>query len=183
MLTRNKEKLIMPAGIDYGRGQTNIDTTTGIRYGVICQHSVMPEALDDVFTQGDDLSFAAWKKDLTAKIRAAIADAADDCTCRNEDIADEFAGDIADRIVEESDYDSSESIYRYERDGYVIENSPSLMCLMILKSPYKTRAAFCSPCVPGAGDLDSPRDDGAETYCLGADWFEDEKAPYPIETV
>ena len=31
----------MGAGIDYGRGQTNIDHKTGIRYGVISQNEVL----------------------------------------------------------------------------------------------------------------------------------------------
>jgi hypothetical protein len=31
----------MYKGIDYGMGQTNIDTSTGIRYGVISQHEVL----------------------------------------------------------------------------------------------------------------------------------------------
>src|SRR5438876_4739187 len=34
-------------GIDYGRGQSNVDFQTGIRYGVISQHRLDPEALDD----------------------------------------------------------------------------------------------------------------------------------------
>ena len=29
------------AGIDYGHGQTNIDTKTGIRYGVISQMNIL----------------------------------------------------------------------------------------------------------------------------------------------
>ena len=36
------------AGIDYGLGQSNVDKANGIRYGVISQHSVIPEAMDDV---------------------------------------------------------------------------------------------------------------------------------------
>ena len=36
------------AGLDYGLGTSNIDTSNGIRYGVISQHSIMPEALDDM---------------------------------------------------------------------------------------------------------------------------------------
>ena len=36
------------AGIDYGMGRTNIDPETGIRYGVISQHSIMPEAMEDM---------------------------------------------------------------------------------------------------------------------------------------
>jgi len=51
---------------------------------------------------------------------------------------------------------------------------------MILKSPYYTFARYCSPCVPGAGNLDDADPNGVKTYCLGHDWFEDGKAPYPV---
>ena len=54
---------------------------------------------------------------------------------------------------------------------------------MILKSDYYTHAQFCSPCVPGAGNLDSPCDSGEKAYCLGHDWFEDGIAPYPVYRV
>lgn len=33
----------MSIGIDYGLGQSNIDKETGIRFGVISQHSLHPE--------------------------------------------------------------------------------------------------------------------------------------------
>jgi hypothetical protein len=33
---------------------TNFDDKTGIHYGAISYHSVMPEALDDVFNQGEN---------------------------------------------------------------------------------------------------------------------------------
>ena len=52
--------------------------------------------------------------------------------------------------------------------------------LMVILSPYYTRAQFCSPCCPGAGSLDNPMADGIKTYCLGQDWFEDGQAPYPV---
>src|SRR5688572_15841054 len=41
-------------GIDYGMGVSNVDRETGIRFGVISQHSVMPEALDDFETDYGD---------------------------------------------------------------------------------------------------------------------------------
>lgn len=34
-------------GIDYGMGKVNVDSSTGIRYGVISQHSISGFALDD----------------------------------------------------------------------------------------------------------------------------------------
>lgn len=43
-----------------------------------------------------------------------------------------------------------------------------------------TFAQFCSPCVPGAGSLDNPVEDGAKTYCLDHDWFDGGVAPYPV---
>jgi hypothetical protein len=52
------------------------------------------------------------------------------------------------------------------------------------KSPYFTRAAFCSPCAPGACHLASPCEDGERAYCPGPDWFDDESpAPFPIYSV
>lgn len=55
--------------------------------------------------------------------------------------------------------------------------------IFVLKSPYYTFAQFCSPCVPGAGNLDHPMPEGVKTYCLGHDWFDDGKAPYPVYDV
>ncbi len=52
--------------------------------------------------------------------------------------------------------------------------------IFILKSPYYTRAQFCSPCAPGACYLTNPCEDGERAYCFGHDWFDDGKAPYPV---
>lgn len=73
--------------------------------------------------------------------------------------------------------------HSYERGGYVLSMGTDGFGIFVLKSPFTTRASFCSPCAPGAGDLDSPRDDGIETYCLGPEWFENEIAPYPITLI
>ncbi len=85
----------------------------------------------------------------------------------------------------------------YEHDGYKITKCLD-SDLMILKSPYFTYASFCSPCVPGACNLDSSLDVGEiddkraaelgitsnKCYCLGGDWFDDDQpAPYPIYSV
>jgi hypothetical protein len=72
--------------------------------------------------------------------------------------------------------------WNYSGDGYELTD-----CLdsdiFVLKSPYYTFAPFCSPCVPGAGDLDNAMDDGVKSYCLGHDWFEGGKAPYKVFSV
>ena len=96
--------------------------------------------------------------------------------------------------------------YNFEGDGYQMTS-----CLdsdvMVLKSPFFTYAPFCSPCVPGAGNLDDAartelkntrftsaehesmlRDFaeehgftmGVKTYAVGHDWFDPPIAPYPL---
>ena len=69
----------------------------------------------------------------------------------------------------------------YLDDGeYKASQSQDDTDIFILKSPYYTHAQFCSPCAPGAGHLGTPCEDGPKTYCFGHDWFEDNKAPYPV---
>jgi hypothetical protein len=55
--------------------------------------------------------------------------------------------------------------------------------IFVSKSPYYTRAQFCSPCAPGACYLLNPCEEGEKAYCFGHDWFEDSKAPYPVYRV
>ena len=57
-------------GIDYGLGRSNVDNETGIRFGVVSQGSLMPEAFDDVWTQARDLTYESAvesaKRDIAA---------------------------------------------------------------------------------------------------------------------
>ena len=71
-----------------------------------------------------------------------------------------------------------------DSDGYLATQGGDDCDIFILKSPYYTRAAYCSPCAPGACYLASPCDDGDKAYCFGADWFDTESpCPYPIYRV
>jgi hypothetical protein len=67
-------------------------------------------------------------------------------------------------------------------DEYEAHDAFDQSCLFITKSPYYTLTDFCSPCAPGAGDLNSPNNDGVETLCFGHDMFEN-MAPYPVYSV
>ncbi len=182
------------AGIDYGSGLANIDHQTGIRYGVISSHSVNPDALDDIHQNGDNLSYKVAVDDAKSTIIAALRKPLDylgvlpyDYRGTGSPKANAYLAEVANSVWQsiEQDwndqYQEDNDTYRYERDGYVIETSS--LGLYIIKSPYYTFAAFCSPCCPGAGDLDTPRDGGVKTYCLGPDWFDDERAPYLIYRV
>ncbi len=150
-------------GIDYSGGTANRDAVTGIRYGVISQHSVMPEALDDVeydWPRGCPYCGSEDIPEDTGELRLTCGECGREFRT-DEALPDEPAG------------------FKYEADGY-----KPVDCLQsdifVLASPYYTHAQFCSPCVPGAGNLDSPVADGPRTYCLGHDWFKNGRAPYPV---
>ena len=165
-------------GIDYGHGLTNTDTANGIRYGVIAQNSVgqawHDSAEADFGTpqcpscQGDAIECSEVSDTYSRFPLIGCADYACD-TCE---------------ITFDSEYAFSDEVQsrNFSGDGYELTT-----CLdnniFVLKSPFYTFAQFCSPCVPGAGNLDNPMTDGAKTYCLGHDWFEDGKAPYAVYSV
>lgn len=173
-------------GIDYGMGQANIDAETGIRYGVISQHDVSPEALDDICQNGDDLGFEAFREHVKGELLAAIEKAIDAYTCRPSEAAAKLDYD---QLFEDLDlgesYDSGgeSGPYRYDDGGITVETHDT--DLFVVKSPYFTWAQFCSPCAPGAGHLGNamPEGEGAKTYCLDRTWFDGEKCPYPYWSV
>ncbi len=94
--------------------------------------------------------------------------------------ADDAFDAIEDRLGEH--YEPDNPHMRYEAEGYVIETCLD-SDLIIIKSAYYTFAQYCSPCVPGAGNLDHPTPEGCKCYCLGSDWFDNAKAPYPVFSV
>jgi hypothetical protein len=174
-------------GIDYGPSTANIDIATGIRYGVISINSIDPETWENRVTydydsrcpqcggevvdydssedpDNDHLKWARWH-DSDGGLT--------ECACRS-----------CEATYSTEDCTPDEPSGAYIDDGkYIITKSNDLNALYVIKSPYVTYTQFCSPCCPGAGDLDNPLEGGVKTYCLGPDWFEGNKAPYQIEKV
>ncbi len=174
-------------GIDYGSGRTNIDNANGIRFGVISQHSVMQAWCESSEGQYGDPTCPK----CGAEGIVPLTELSDDV---DADEFEQYGGGCADYACQhcEITLDNMDAFsdepqgFTYSGDGYEL-----IDCLdsdiMILKSPFYTFAPFCSPCVPGAGNLDSAdgRDSASEdclpqTYCLGHDWFEEGKAPYKV---
>jgi hypothetical protein len=157
-------------GIDYGLGKVNLDRETGIRFGVINQNHVgqawydsaeadygTPQEPIECPNCGHPHTFQEW------------GDSADCEKC--EESIDCELPDMAEPLGFEY---SGEGIQaRCGDDGDIF----------ITKSPYFTRAQFCSPCAPGACYLLNPCDDGEKAYCFGHDWFEGGVAPYPVYSV
>lgn len=155
------------AGIDYsGPGATcNRDLETGIRYGIIPQNDVGQAWFDSSELDygnphcphcGCELK-TGKEYQRCPKCRKAIRD-------MSECYPDECNGCYID-------------------DGEYKAFSDDSGDIWIVKSPYFTRAQFCSPCAPGACYLRNDCPDGERAYCLGHDWFDGGKAPYPVYSV
>jgi hypothetical protein len=177
-LESDLEVLVSGAGIDYGLGRTNIDTETGIRYGVISQHSVGQAWYDEAEADYGSPTCPACGTDAVeydVEKHGEYEKGDGGCT--------DYACTHCEATIDSSNAFGDEPTGWYvDSDGYKLTD-----CLdsdiMIIKSPFYTFAMFCSPCVPGAGNLDSPAEDGAKTFCLGHEWFEDGKAPYSVYSV
>lgn len=152
----------MGKGINYGTETSNMDVASGIRYGVIHQNDVGQAWFDDSEPMySDACPFCGNGDGMEAGM-----------TCQS-----------CDHILDDGDFDCQESGgCEYNKDGY-IAHSDEQGDIFIVSSPYYTKAAFCSPCAPGACYLTNPCDDGEKAYCFGHDWFDEGKAPYPVYDV
>jgi hypothetical protein len=171
-------------GIDYGLGQSNVDQKTGIRYGVVSINSLN---LDCVYDGSFDEDYG---KPTCPKCGNTVTDELPD-GWREMELesymghgCDDFVCVDCKLLLDSSDVYSEEMLgMSYNKDGYELSSAFDNTEIFITKSPYYTHAQFCSPCAPGAGNINHPCADGPKTYCLDGDWFEDEKAPYPVYRV
>lgn len=172
------------AGIDYSHGMSNVDTTTGVHYGVINQQEVLQAWADSSEadygtpeeTECPECGAIFWLEPRTT------AEGFDGCAPQWE------WGDIAACPDCDHEFDV-ECPDGYEPNGFVLDDGEYVASagddgdIFIIKSPYFTRCVFCSPCAPGAGYLMTPTPDGIKAFCFSHDWFETSKAPYPVYRV
>jgi hypothetical protein len=145
----------------------NRNPETGIAYGVVYAHNV-PILHEKIVCNGTDESFESHKAECVKTIARALKE----CGQRH---AEQQAKAIVDEF-EWDDYQCDEAEYSYtDRDGNsfllsYLGGAPLIWCL---KTSVVTRARRCSPCVPGAGDLDNPSADGQECYGVPSDYVGD----------
>jgi len=152
------------SGIDYGLGQTNIDSETGIRYGVI------PACAVECW---DGEAEPDYGEPTCPRCGHPIED---DGSC---------AG-CGEYCEEENYYPDFPLGWTYQKDDLEAEQEYDSSDIFVIKSPYYTRAQFCSPCAPGACYLPKSEPsckDGAKAYCFDHKWFKNGKAPYPVYRV
>ena len=179
------------AGVDWSCStDANIDPNTSIRYGVISQHTPIPDALADFELNYPEPEAETCPECSEEEVK--VKEWGDEATCPH--CGHEWEVEMPDMV------DSCGMFY--DEEGYNIEDCLD-SDLIITKSPYYTYAQFCSPCIPGAGNLDHPfpindndklndaslkewaeKAEGlgwAKCYCLGRDWFDSESAcPYDV---
>jgi hypothetical protein len=202
----------MSIGIDYGLGQTNIDRATGIRYGVISHHSVSLDSWNEVseVQYGEPTCPKCGNEAITIPSHTEASDPPGAWVHVIQDIPEAYEEYEASRYeakdfaCEDCEYlFGSESAFGDEPLGFTFKDADYFAhCgtdgfgIWIERSPFYTYAGFCSPCAPGAGDLDnalSPTltsdrdrydsnvgDHGVKTYCFGHDWFDGGVAPYRV---
>lgn len=61
--------------------------------------------------------------------------------------------------------------WKVTAEDFEMSKSADRFNFWVFKSPVKIRAQFCSPCCPGAGNLDSPCDDGVYTYAVPLEFW------------
>lgn len=167
----------MGYGIDYGRGQTNIDPDNGIRYGVIPQSDVLQEWADSSEADYGPPSCPKCGNEVVNLYGDDVPDTIPDLDDGPEDWEDDgrdYACEQCKYSFDSQDAFGEEPLGFYMDDGEYFASQGGDDCdIFIEKSPYFTYAQFCSPCAPGACYLRQPVDkNGPKAYCFAPDWFD-----------
>lgn len=142
----------MNYGIDYGRGLTNIDHNSGIRFGVIPVHEV-----SQVWYDASEPIYIYNCYECGSEVNP------DDEICPN--------------CKAEIDFDFLEPVgFKYDKHGILAFQSVDSPDIFIEKSTHYTYACFCSPCAPGAcyipDVITDSRPENNKCYCFPKDWHE-----------
>ena len=179
---------------------TNINQQTGVRYGCIYLNSLDPDTAQWLWDDAENLSEAQAYEELKAEIerdaenieeevRIAIAER-DYAMLSNDRYMENEVEAAYNRLGYDDRDDYIDTRLELESERIQIEE-PTLAgtcegvryeiswlggapLLFSIYSPYTMTAALCSPCVPGAIDNSSPREDGFTGYCPPPDWFSEE---------
>jgi len=177
-------------GIDYGVGKSNIDSETGIRFGVI-HHSEVGGAWYEASEADYGPSYCPKCGNAAEPMDKLYTEG-----FLNSEIEAEYEfykSDTPEYVCEDCKIIfGSENAFNDEPLGFFIDDGKYKAVqfgdgdIFVEKSPYFTYAQFCSPCAPGAVYLVNPLETPNENnrgYCFGHDWYENGKAPYPVFSV
>ncbi|MCK9593885.1 MAG: hypothetical protein M0Q91_17935 [Methanoregula sp.] len=170
----------------------NFDEKTGIRYGVISPHNISSFALDDIYQNGTDPQYESAKEEFENGLKSAIKEFCDNNSNMRLDDRHIDIDVIMDQWNDHFENDGS-GIMDYSDSEYDLHVSGDNFGIFVMRSPYYTYCRGCSPCAPGAGDLNSPITDkdqladcmslktifsAGKALCLGHEWFDQSDDQY-----
>jgi hypothetical protein len=130
----------------------NWNKDTGLVYGVVSARNA-PWLEEDIITHGNNTSFERFRTECRDKVRNLVRD----LPVASAEI--EAAVDASMETLE--DY----YLYEGEEDNYTYVDGPTKYelgwlggapLIWVVDSEWACYCNHCSPCVPGAGDLDNP---------------------------
>lgn len=160
----------------------NYDEKNGISYGVISPHNISSEVLNNIYDQGTDPHYESAKEEFTNDLKTVL-----DRYGFSIGQIDEVLSPAVDIFNESFDSSCGDGQCDYSDKEYALRVSGDNFGIFVIKSPYYTYCRKCSPCAPGAGDLNTPlniddievMDNYDRAYCLDKSYFDDEYAKIP----
>ncbi len=148
----------------------NYNPDTGIPYGTIYLHHLDSDLAQELwYTHGEDISYKNALEEFRSEVRAELLDS-------EPDVDPDDIEDMIDSRCEwfEPQIDEPTIEGEYEGVKYMISWLGGAPLLWVFRSPFTGSYAQCSPCVPGAGDLETPDEYGVVCYDVPPDWRRDE---------
>lgn len=148
----------------------NYNPDTGIPYGTIYLHHIDSDLAQELwYTHGEDISYKNALEEFRSEVRAELLDS-------EPDVDPDDIEDMIDSRCEwfEPQIDEPTIEGEYEGVKYMISWLGGAPLLWVFRSPFTGSYAQCSPCVPGAGDLETPDEYGVVCYDVPPDWRRDE---------
>lgn len=156
----------------------NYDPDTGIPYGTIYLHHLDSDLAQELwYTHGEDISHRDALEELRAEVTRDVEDEYGDDESDDRLSEEDMADEIDRRVETQSEFiniDEPTIEGEYEGVKYMISWLGGAPMLWVFSSPYVGHYAQCSPCVPGAADLETPDEFGIIAYDIPPDWRRDE---------
>lgn len=187
----------------FGCATANVNPETGIRYGVT---SSIPDWILDESMSWDCPDESESAQEYARERLTELAekgeidpDAIDGFTFDSEVTAESLKDDLLECIASldgEKAIDCLESIEPWAMQGFfdgcdfndsarygeidgiklMLSSLGGSPLLWVFNSPYLDNVRLCSPCVPNAGDLDTPDGNGYQCYAPNPEWYGEEEA-------
>lgn len=145
-----------------------------VRYGVVSGRTLRPEVIERIERDGVSTTRAAATAEEERRFGSAFEGPADS-------LPEELAKHM-EKWAEDAEFEEEEFVAvlptRAGSVSVLLSWLGGAQIVFVTRSPFLTRRGLCSPCVPGAVDLDSGESaDGSIGYDVPPDWREEGEAP------